>query len=249
MTDPTDDFAGALRPRLDGRDVVQVTFAVIGLTIAAIVLLALIYSVLVMAGIGQKLVFSGPILFFVETATAMAALYLVLIKGRGFAWRDLGWVRVSTGWLVMGAAAALVMYGVLISSVLIIRRFTGTAGIELVPEPGALFPISILGFLGSLAFGAITVPIAEEFLFRGVFFRWIRDRWGLYAGLMGSALVFALAHLALGSGAALQIFLMGLALAYLYERTGSLLPSMVFHGVNNAVSFVLIYLVIGFGAG
>jgi hypothetical protein len=35
MTDPSDDSAVAQRPRLNGQDVVQVTFVVIGLTIAA----------------------------------------------------------------------------------------------------------------------------------------------------------------------------------------------------------------------
>lgn len=248
MTDQNDDFAAAVRPRLDGRDVAQLTFAVIGLTIAAIVFLALTFALFVMAGIGQNLSFSGPILLLIETVTAMAALNLVLIKGRGFTWRELGWVPVSRGWLLMGAAAALAMYGVFISLALIISRIKGVDGVDLLPDTGMLFRISLLGFLGSLTFGAITVPIAEEFLFRGVLYRWLRDRWGRYAGLMGSSLVFALVHPS-GAGTALQIFVLGLALAYLFEHTGSLLPSMVFHGVNNGIGLVWIYLVSWYGTG
>ena len=45
-----------------------------------------------------------------------------------------------------------------------------------------------------------------------------------------------------------QIFLIGLALAYLYEHTGSLKPSMVLHGVYNGVNFLLLYLVLWSGA-
>jgi len=37
-------------------------------------------------------------------------------------------------------------------------------------------------------------------------------------------------------------------LAYLYDITGSLWPSMVCHGVNNGISFVWIYLVMWSGA-
>ena len=42
----------------------------------------------------------------------------------------------------------------------------------------------------------------------------------------------------------LLAFLIGLALAYFYERSGSLWPSMVLHGVNNAIGIAFIYLTI-----
>jgi membrane protease YdiL (CAAX protease family) len=34
---------------------------------------------------------------------------------------------------------------------------------------------------------------------------------------------------------------MALALAFLYDRTGSIVPGIVAHGLNNAVALVLVY--------
>jgi membrane protease YdiL (CAAX protease family) len=83
--------------------------------------------------------------------------------------------------------------------------------------------------LGSLVFA----PVFEELIFRGLLYGTLRARLAWPAAALGSALVFALAH---GYGAAgfLSVFLSGVLWAWVYERTGSLLPSMAAHVVNNA---------------
>jgi membrane protease YdiL (CAAX protease family) len=226
----------------------MLAFAVIGLTFVAAVAVMLLYSVVVIVGIGGSVVLSGPILMLIEAAGAFSALYFILIRTRGFTWAELGWVPTSTGLLILGGVAAIAIYGILISLALVVARYSEAGGTDLIPAVTNLTPNSMAGFIAVLAFGAVAVPIAEEFLFRGVLFRWLRDGWGLYPGLVGSALVFAAVHILLGTSGALQIFLIGLALAYLYDITGSLWPSMVYHGVNNGISFVWIYLVMWSGA-
>jgi membrane protease YdiL (CAAX protease family) len=248
MPDEKDSFAASIRPILDGRDVIMLAMAVIGLTFVAAVAVMLLYSVVVIVGIGGSVVLSGPILMFIEAAGTFSALYFILIRTRGFTWAELGWVPTSTGLLILGGVAAIAIYGILISLALVVARYSEAGGTDLIPAVTSLTPNSFAGFIAVLAFGAVAVPIAEEFLFRGVLYRWLRDGWGLYAGLVGSALVFAAVHILLGTSGALQIFLIGLALAYLYDITGSLWPSMVFHGVNNGISFVWIYLVMWSGA-
>ena len=248
MPDENETFAASIRPILDGRDVIMLALAVIGLTFVAAVAVMLLYSVVVIVGIGGSVVLSGPILMLIEAAGAFSALYFILIRTRGFTWAELGWVPTSTGLLILGGVAAIAIYGILISLALVVARYSEAGGTDLIPAVTNLTPNSVAGFIAVLAFGAVAVPIAEEFLFRGVLFRWLRDGWGLYPGLVGSALVFAAVHILLGTSGALQIFLIGLALGYLYDITGSLWPSMVCHGVNNGISFVWIYLVMWSGA-
>jgi len=248
MSDENEPFAASVRPILDGRDILMVALAMIGLTFVASVVVMLLYSIVVIIGIGGSAVLSGPMLMFIEAAGAFSALYFVLIRTRGFTWAELGWVPSSTGWLILGGASAIAVYGILISLALVVARFTETGTVDLIPAATSLTPNTVAGFIAVLAFGAVAVPIAEEFLFRGVLFRWLRDGWGRYAGLVGSALVFSAVHIILGTSGALQIFILGLALAYLYEITGSLWPSMVFHGVNNGISFFWIYLAMWSGA-
>ena len=217
--------------------------------VATYVALNLIYSVILIFGIGRGFIPTASTLFFVETVGAMAAVYLVLIKGRRFSWADLGWTPSSTAWLILGGAAAVAMNGLISSITVVWGRFTGLTMVELIPAPPTLTPNSMAGFFATFALLTVAVPIVEEFLFLGVLFRWLRDTWSLYTGLVGSALIFSLVHVAVGGpGSPLPIFLAGLALAYLYGHTGSLKPSMVFHGVNNGISLVLIYLVTWSGA-
>jgi len=84
-------------------------------------------------------------------------------------------------------------------------------------------------------------PIAEEVFFRGVVFNaWLREggrRWAY----IGSAALFAAIHLSLLS--LLPIFLLGLALAWVYERKGNLLAPIAMHATVNGISVAMALLV------
>jgi membrane protease YdiL (CAAX protease family) len=86
-----------------------------------------------------------------------------------------------------------------------------------------------VALLGSVVFA----PAFEELIFRGLLHGTLRVRLAWPLAALGSALLFGLAH---GYGAAgfLSVFLSGLLWAWVYERTGSLLPAVLAHGINNA---------------
>ena len=87
----------------------------------------------------------------------------------------------------------------------------------------------------------ILAPIAEELFFRGVVFNaYLRER-GPRLAYIGSAALFAVIHLSIV--ALLPIFLLGLALAWVYDRTGSLLAPIVMHAVVNGISVAIALLV------
>lgn len=88
--------------------------------------------------------------------------------------------------------------------------------------------------------GVFIVPIVEEALFRGFIFGALRRSMGPLPGAALSSLAFAALHLSLTAFA--PLFVLGLLLAYLYERTGSLYPSVAFHAVFNAGTYLLLAL-------
>jgi membrane protease YdiL (CAAX protease family) len=88
--------------------------------------------------------------------------------------------------------------------------------------------------------GAVVAPLGEEALFRGYVYTTLRARRGVSFAIGGSALIFALLHLA-PLTAACVIFMMGIALAAVYERTHSLWVVVLMHGVNNTLSFLLLW--------
>jgi membrane protease YdiL (CAAX protease family) len=87
-------------------------------------------------------------------------------------------------------------------------------------------------------------PIAEEIFFRGIVFNaWARELGRVWA-YVGSAALFALIHLSLVS--LLPIFLLGLALAWVYERHRTLLAPIAMHTTVNGIS-VAFTLAVRFG--
>jgi membrane protease YdiL (CAAX protease family) len=91
--------------------------------------------------------------------------------------------------------------------------------------------------------GAILAPISEELFFRGIVFRGYLQRKGRLVAYLASATLFACLHL--NGPALLPILVLALTLCWLYESTGSIVPSIVAHGVNNGVAFVVLYFNLG----
>lgn len=79
---------------------------------------------------------------------------------------------------------------------------------------------------------AVVAPLGEEVVFRGLLHRALRIPLGRQAAMVSSAL-FAGIHLYLIHF--LPVFVLGILLARLYERRGSLLAPVVAHGVVNGL--------------
>ncbi len=105
------------------------------------------------------------------------------------------------------------------------------------------------GLVANLLVIAVVPAICEELFFRAgiqnLLQRWIsadgRKPWGVHVAIWLTALIFSLAHGELF--AFMPRFIMGATLGYLYVYSGSLLPNMLAHCVNNAIVVVLYWLV------
>ncbi len=94
--------------------------------------------------------------------------------------------------------------------------------------------------LAPLAIALVAVgvaPVIEELIFRGVLFRWLQARVGTGAGVFLSALIFSIVHWNLL--ALLPVFVLGLLLALLFHRTGSLWAAMSLHASFNLGSLLI----------
>jgi membrane protease YdiL (CAAX protease family) len=101
------------------------------------------------------------------------------------------------------------------------------------------------GPLGSTAAALLIIvaaPISEEMFFRGFMFAGLRRSAPFVVAAVISSCVWGLFHYTgAGSwGVVLQLSLFGLALAWLYERTGSIWPTIAVHALNNAIAFALL---------
>jgi membrane protease YdiL (CAAX protease family) len=93
-----------------------------------------------------------------------------------------------------------------------------------------------------LALGLVTillVPVAEEILFRGILYPWIKQVGFPRLALWGTAVVFAALHMNLVTFVPLTI--LALVLTSLYERTENLLTPIAAHALFNGMNFTLLY--------
>lgn len=93
-----------------------------------------------------------------------------------------------------------------------------------------------VGILLTLQALSVVTPISEELLFRGFALRGLLRSMGPGPAVVASALVFAALHLE--PGAMIPIFLTGLALGWLYVKTGSLWPCIAAHAGQNTLALL-----------
>lgn len=90
-----------------------------------------------------------------------------------------------------------------------------------------------LALSSSLVETILFAPVFEEIVFRGLFFATLRRRFGFTASALLSASVFAIAH-GYGVLGFASVLWSGVLWAWVYERSGSVLPGILAHMVNNA---------------
>ncbi len=86
-----------------------------------------------------------------------------------------------------------------------------------------------------VGYGLLGAPLSEELLFRGLLLPPLVQRLGAPAAVLVSGLIFGLAHLA-DPVAVVPLVVLGAGLALLRLRTGSVLPGLAVHVVNNGVA-------------
>lgn len=102
--------------------------------------------------------------------------------------------------------------------------------------------IEIINTRGGYFVIALLAPVVEELVFRGAILKALLawkpgSHWGMIAI---SAALFAVVHI--NPAQMPHAFLMGLLLGWLYYRTGSILPGVAFHWINNTLAFIMLKL-------
>ena len=86
----------------------------------------------------------------------------------------------------------------------------------------------------------LLAPFFEEIIFRGVLLPTLSRDFGVIAGIIVSAFIFALAHLSLGEMP--PLFVLGIGLGITRIASGSLLSSVIMHSLWNGLTFFNLYL-------
>jgi membrane protease YdiL (CAAX protease family) len=169
----------------------------------------------------------------VQVATALGFLIVPLvIAGRGpvpvrEALRRLGLRRFRASALKwMGAAVGAYLLFAAVYAALV-----GEPHQKDIAEAFGAVPVQILLIV-------VAAPVSEEVCFRGMLFGGLRERLPRLAAALVSAVVFGALHALTGVSAVPPLIAFGFVLALLYEKTGSIVPGILLHMLNNSVALL-----------
>ncbi len=90
-------------------------------------------------------------------------------------------------------------------------------------------------------FAAGLGPVVEELFFRGFLYGALKKNIGIFWSVLITAALFAALHTNIVGF--LPIMVLGVVLAYIYEKTGTLIPSITVHVIHNFSMVLFVFLV------
>jgi hypothetical protein len=82
---------------------------------------------------------------------------------------------------------------------------------------------------------AIVAPVFEEMIFRGFLQKFLEEKWqDPTRAILVTSLFFTLVHM--NPFWAIQIYLLGIVLGFLAWKTGSIIPGIILHALNNGLA-------------
>jgi uncharacterized protein len=180
-----------------------------------------------------------------EGIAFLGSIYLLGLRRHDLSWNALGLKNLPHRWRMISILVGLLAIpgsGLIATMVQI--------GLKLPQQNPQLQFLAPEGFswsggVGMLLLGGVIAPFAEEAFFRGVFYRWLRDRWGIPTGIIISSIIFGALHGDVSISIAAAI--LGAILAFVYERSGSLWSPFIIHFINNSFKILLLYIFLYLG--
>ncbi|SHH70027.1 CPBP family intramembrane glutamic endopeptidase [Massilia sp. CF038] len=161
-------------------------------------------------------------------------IFTFLMEYKGLSYRELFHSSASQA----GASLALIVPAILLTvpALIMVVGFLLEIVVRLFPlSPSQMdmFKEMGSGSVGSIIITCLLAPVLEEMLFRGIILRSFLLQYPRWISIFASAAIFGAAHMNVYQFTA--AFILGLFLAWLYQRTKSLVPCIVLHAVYNSL--------------
>jgi membrane protease YdiL (CAAX protease family) len=154
-------------------------------------------------------------------------------------WKDIGFA-------LLGFVSYFVVYAVILS---VVSNLVPSLNVSQPQDIGFQNATGALSLVLTFISLVILPPLVEEIVFRGFVFGGIRNKLPFVWAALGTSLLFASAHLQIGSGkpllwvAAIDTFTLSMVLCYLRERTKGLWAGIFVHALKNGIAFVSLFLI------
>lgn len=184
----------------------------------------------------QNELYAGTLNGFIMAIVFIAALYFIVLKSNGQSWRTVGlkpfplseWKRITVWTAIL----------IVVSIALVVAMSFIGIGTENNKTESLQSQMTWLNFAIGFVSAAIISPIYEEIFYRGFLYRFFSNRYGVLSGMIISSLIFTVVHIPTFNTLPVNFF-SGLVFSWVYQKTGSIIPSILIHGIFNGIAVIL----------
>lgn len=180
-----------------------------------------------------------------EAIALILPIYLLGIRPKRISWSELGIRPPQAQWVLLAGMLGIIAIPLSGLVALSIQLLMGKPLEN--PQLPFLAPtgFSLVGGTAMFLLGGFLAPFAEELYFRGTLYQWFRQRLGVTPAIFISGLIFGVLHGDWSVGFA--AFVLGIILAWSFEKSKSLWTAFIIHAINNGVKIALLYILLGSG--
>jgi membrane protease YdiL (CAAX protease family) len=204
-----------------------------------IVLVTIAFSILSSADTALSTPLQLAVAAVILYGSLSLAGWVLCVKRHGASAADAGLAWVGWGpvlLMIPGTLGLLLVNAAVFAATDVVAGDVPTAQDQVLGDQNVL-PASDLGWLILVA--VIIAPFAEEFLVRGLLYRYVRAARGILIAMVVSSLVWAVAHFY--PVLIVAFFVFGMIEAFVAERYQSLYPAIALHALYNGILVVGLY--------
>lgn len=184
----------------------------------------------------QNELYAGTLNGLIMAIIFMAALYFIVLKPKGQSWKAVGvqsfpkkeWKLIAV-WTIILIIASI--------GLVVVMSFAGI-GTENSKTESLQSQMTLLNFAIGFVSAAIISPIYEEIFYRGFLYRFFSSRYGILSGMLISSVIFTVVHIPTFNTLPVN-FVSGLIFSWVYQKTGSVIPCILIHGIFNGIAIIL----------
>lgn len=184
----------------------------------------------------QNELYAGTLNGFIMAILFTTALYFIVLKPKGQSWKAVGVQSFPLReWKLIAVWTAIL---IVVSIALVIAMSFLGIGTENSKTESLQSQMTLLNFGIGFVSAAVISPIYEEIVYRGFFYRFFSSRYGILSGMVISSIIFTVVHIPTYNTLPVN-FVSGLVFSWVYQKTGSVIPSMLIHGIFNGIAVML----------
>ena len=180
--------------------------------------------------------YAGTFMGLTIAVILLLGVYFIALRPKKLSWREVGVKAFAVkDWKIIIIYSMILLAGAVI--IMVLTSLAGNSW-ENSKTEAMQQNVTFLTILIAFVSAAVISPIYEEIFYRGFLYRWLRTRVGCIGALLLSSLIFTIIHIPTYNVMPVNFF-SGMIFALAYERTHSIWPSVMIHGLTNGIMVLL----------